>query len=1411
MIVMGASWCRAHVDGRTEWWPGRIGIFPGAYVQLHEIPANDESSSYDSSTTDVSCDASNAESSDQEATVGTCGTIVSDFEESSSIQLNMVRRSRPDQNYSWQPPYDLYLRPPGNTPNWLKNEDTHVVGNHTTCGRVVPTPARTDKAILRLADHIPTKRDQPLEAIAFPREDLDVLLTQVTRMHAQQPFPLREVFDILPEDLLPYYEMLRLDTPNTIFDLQIYTDGSYRKSRPEQGSAWAFVVLATDGTEPFLLGYGFGLVSTDSFENGWTGAQVADARTAEVDALIHALEWAFSRSYAKEHNFNFDAQTVGHIAAGRWRSSTEDPQIQLLRCLAQTMEVLIPTEKRHQWNHVKSHTGIVGNEIADALAKHALRTQSACGGHGHVEYLPFITGPRPLIQWLWYATVPASDTLPIDSAGIVRAHYKPPPISKMLPVSLLPQESDNSVEHATLRLTMVTYNVGTLLQKDLDGVPLRPGYLRDQAMTGGINFLFLQETRTRTSNVIESSTHIRFVSEAHHGNGGTEIWLLKHDPKTGKKCTCLQDAVILLAEPQILLLRTNYSGRVFYLLSAHAPHTGCPMPQHETFWQHLSRSVSQLDLSGADLIIGIDANAHFDHENPPFLGDAGLEPQKNIAADKFLQFLQQTHSYLPSTFQTCHSGSHWTWNNPSNGTTSRCDYLVLPLAWDRTSPQTHTMSNLDAGGRYIDHIPLFCHVELYYEKPRRAWQKRHFDREAFHKAPTTFLEEIFSDLPTVSWETSPDEHALQLSQAISTRLQQAFPPPQVKPRRSYITEETWQIRRERIRLRRYLIVQIQLLQQAALREAFTCLKRRTLWNQMSLFASTFKTMGQIFVRKQHLTTKLRKALRSDRTMFLNTMAEQAEQLPAHEFYRHMRQVGVAGKHRQRGFRPLPQLCDAQGNYLQTPKQIAQRWQQFFGDQEDGYCVTVEQLEHLQALSYSEPSVLPRLEELPTLWDLERQFQQARPWRAFFNDIVPGDVLHRLPHLLAAAYYPLLLKQAMTQIEPLLFKGGVLVPAYKNKGSASRCESYRSLLVSSNIGKAFHSLYRRMAIHELAGIALPLQIGGRPGQSVQQASQCLLAMQAFAKKKKYCIGFLFIDIQNAFYRLLRQHLTDKPYQEGLRALFASLQLPDDAYEEFLAQLQEATAFDQCGLSAHLQAMFAAFLSNPWFVVPQSEQFTVTRRGSRPGDSIADLCFTFAFAKILRRCFQHLTDQQGITLSWSGHHEPPGQRPAEHKVEAICPIWADDLAITILHHTVEGMIRAAELVSSFVLDTLATAGMRPNMSDFKTELLLALCGKGSYAHMQKLLRDNFSLQTHAKWVPERLKLLQSYIVAPFSCKRQRLTSRRLIIAVWHVDAILRLLAHGLFMHSRNMTELHQCAIGCKAHSAHDAFENMLAISH
>lgn len=272
----------------------------------------------------------------------------------------------------------------------------------------------------------------------------------------------------------------------------------------------------------------------------------------------------------------------------------------------------------------------------------------------------------------------------------------------------------------------------------------------------------------------------------------------------------------------------------------------------------------------------------------------------------------------------------------------------------------------------------------------------------------------------------------------------------------------------------------------------------------------------------------------------------------------------------------------------------------------------------------------------------------------------------------------------------------------------------------------------------------MQYGGRPHISVLQAVHSLQLFQHMHYQAKQSTALLFVDISNAFYRLLRQQLVQvRGDTRSPMDLFANLNLPDEAYEEFKQHVQSRTAMDDMQCPQFLSMIAEEYLTGTWYTVHGTDTMTRTRRGSRPGDTVADLFFSIAFRYILKkvqRSLQHL----GISfeISWSGLREPIPSRPQNVPISAMGPVWADDLCIMLVHPCAQTLLTNTQAVAGQLFDELVTAGMSPNLAAAKTEVMLTLCGTGSVAVRKQICFAGAMLETTSQWLRHRLRVVGSY---------------------------------------------------------------------
>ena len=640
--------------------------------------------------------------------------------------------------------------------------------------------------------------------------------------------------------------------------------------------AWSFVVLTFLEDKVFLLGTDYGLVYTEPLEAGWIGADGSAAKDAEATAIVRALEWTLGNGLEKSHVFAYDADAVGGAVAGRYSVQEDDKLIRVARAMAKALEAFLPHQSI-SWQHVKGHSGVLGNEIADAVAKWAYRNQYECGIK-RPDYTPVVCGPTMAIEhaWIFFQSQNEEPSLPSWDNQMLSV----PPIEReqgiegRLPLAFR-RPSDEKFVLKPLVLSAITFNVNTLLPRAGN---VMVSFLREQLSSHGFYITFLQETRARVNNVVRSATHARIVSAARAGHQFELFDLTK--------------LIVLHASPEVLAVKVRFRGVDVLLASIHAPHSSADHSTLESFWTELSAQVREFSKNVAFYILGIDANAHFDSDCEGIIGTAGLEPRSNAAASLFQNFLVEIEGYLPSTFDHIHSGQHWTWQSHANGYQSRCDYLVLPQSLQTSEVHTYPIHTLETAQVRSDHTPLA--IELTVSKARRIFKasQKHFDRHKLQASTPQQLDQILADIRTPPWPCDIERHVAVLSDQIVSRLVKAFPPDKDKPRRSYISDAAWLLRKDRLMIRHGM---------QSIREQCRVLALQTIWESWrswrqcdaewwpkKLLIRTLVLLSRFReaqLQSAELTKTLKKQLRRDRTDFLEDLARRMPHMKQQDFFK----------------------------------------------------------------------------------------------------------------------------------------------------------------------------------------------------------------------------------------------------------------------------------------------------------------------------------------------------------------------------------------------------------------------------------------------------------------------------------------------------------------------------------------------
>ena len=330
------------------------------------------------------------------------------------------------------------------------------------------------------------------------------------------------------------------------------------------------------------------------------------------------------------------------------------------------------------------------------------------------------------------------------------------------------------------------------------------------------------------------------------------------------------------------------------------------------------------------------------------------------------------------------------------------------------------------------------------------------------------------------------------------------------------------------------------------------------------------------------------------------------------------------------------------------------------------------------------------------------------------DLVPPEICKAAATAIARAQYTQMLKLCLHGQEDLTQKGGKLVAAWKGKGTQDNPCSYRSLLISSHMGKCIHRTLRSHQATVYEQYMQYQQIGGRRCVPVSLGSLMTRSFLRTMKGRNHSAAIIFLDLHEAFYRLVRPlAIQDNMSDEALATMAARIQLPPTALDELRQLMLDPSAIEQAAGHWTQIKYTSALHRDTHFHMADQQDKCVTQIGSRPGDAFADVIFGYAFSRLLRSLEQELQHHDLIEeVEYGGKWDPfkgliePGEpRPF------VGPCWMDDLAVSLTDSKATGVISKAGVALSVLIDKCRAFGMSPNLTPGKTELLLSLRGTDS----------------------------------------------------------------------------------------------------
>ena len=1159
-----------------------------------------------------------------------------------------------------------------------------------------------------------------------------------------------------PEDILKWKESLPcVDWPSwnpaDVEEFRFYTDGSF----DGMTSSWAFCCLVRHQEEWSFLGHQYGL--TVPFERM---KRDHSALVGELQALLWSGSWTLrlARLVSWEGcvTFCWDSTVAGHKADGDF-VATCDFLSEVVRHIFQGLEALLGTEKvRHK--HVRAHTGICPNEYADCLAKHALK-QGIAPPEQTAALQTLLDCPNGSLQWLWWHLRGETDaernldSLPRYRDG--RIEWEPRAdtfvdAAQVVHTSIFPAHERVTSEAVCLNFTLQigTYNCLSLGPSDCDLVP--------HGLKGiGRVALVRKEASRPPSGTVRSRTHLRLCSGKHtDGTLGIELWIALDKPycfdESGHPVHFYpHEFAIVFGDPRLLVVACQSKRLETHFVIGHAPHSGATEEIRSHWWQQVDDKLKQAGVT--EFVRMLDANARVAASSDAHFGDVA-DGHKDHVAEHLRAFASAFDLFAPATFSTCHEGPIATWVHPAHQTPSRIDYVLLPRGWHTARIWSWTEPQLHSGHLVVDHICAAVYLEWSAWTHRTVQCGSRYDRsQVVDPANHEAVKDIISGIPEVAWQVNATQHVAEITDYLQQSLAQHFPLSRKRSKPTIASEDAQQCFDLLTKAKRQLRYYSEIRRNLVLRLVFQCWRDPNSDQNSSLWLGQFfRTHALLSKEVPALAKRLRVTLRTERIEYITQVAQKASDAPAREVFRLLRPVLKPRRQQRDPVQPLPQVLKLDGTLTHNVTELCARWEEHFslleaGSPLDPITMTQEVVERQQHVCL--PSEWDD-KDIPTLCALENALRRVKPGRAPGPDALVPDLFRATPRIFATKLYPVLLKQCLRIEEAASSKGGRLVNIYKGRGSFKECGNYRGILLMNIIGKVLRSTLRPIVNKPYELNTEGLQLGGKPASQVLFGSQAARHFLAWGKQTRTSTGIVFCDVASAYYRVLRELTLGVDHQNvQLGDLINRLNLSPEVIPKLHAALEGEHAYGTIGATSPQQSYLREGLTDTWFHLghlSSQGQCIVTNKGSRPGDSWADIVFNAVFHQVLQQISRELKEANlDFEITIPENTSPFLLRDSGAKTLVFQTTWADDLAVLLRFRDTTRLEADLCHATHILLKALRQHGMEASIGAGKTAALILVRGPNAINIRRRLFsRPNTSVCVLQEDTPVFLPLEAQY---------------------------------------------------------------------
>eukprot|EP00434_Breviolum_minutum_P002370 symbB.v1.2.002094.t1/scaffold109.1/size325261/12 len=564
------------------------------------------------------------------------------------------------------------------------------------------------------------------------------------------------------------------------------------------------------------------------------------------------------------------------------------------------------------------------------------------------------------------------------------------------------------------------------------------------------------------------------------------------------------------------------------------------------------------------------------------------------------------------------------------------------------------LPDLDAGHHSLDHFAVINIVDWPSSLHRPPKSKVRWDRSKLQHADETTWQSFFEGWPDIPWATDPTTHMSIIEAHLHDRLTKFFPHDAGNRRNSCLDGDALDTMKQKIQLKKTMTIAKKQCDNHRLHAAITCWHSQQIYGiKLQEILCVLRTIWR-WRRYGTLTRSIKQMVLRQKAQWLEKQISPLQHMDRKSALTALKPLRMGKRVKDLGKKPLQQVKLIDDQLASTPAEAMSRWRQHFADLEGGKQVTLPQLweEAVQRLQKN-PHPPEHIDEVPTLLEVERHLQHAAVGKAMGCDLLPGELMRLTAPWMAEAIWPIVTKTGATA----------------------------------------------------------MQFTAQPKALVTQASHCVRMFLRSQIARRSCYA-MFLDIQAAYYRLIRQHSINSDFSDASILQFLErMGVAGLSIQDLATILQGPNALEELDCPHHLQKIVATLHASTWWRLDADQAVIRTERGTRPGDGFADVVWQLCFSRYLHRVDEILASL-GIQcqLPWNQCNGfLTGSGDTQLPLGTV--VWADDAALLGSTATADQAIPQLQVVAEVALRELEKLGMQPNMGKGKTEALIHLTGRGS----------------------------------------------------------------------------------------------------